>query len=99
MLWNYKRADLVLCLSNAAREYAIKVCRTKPEVAVVVRPGVTRRLDDAQPGDVRREFDVKPDEKIVLSVGRITKAKGVEDFGEVAKILSERGKNFKFFCI
>jgi len=97
VLWNYKRADLVLCLSNAAREYAIKVCRTKPEVAVVVRPGVTRRLDDAQPGDVRREFDVKPDEKIVLSVGRITKAKGVEDFGEVAKILSERGKNFKFF--
>ena len=96
VLWNYKRADLVLCLSNAAREFAIKVCRTRPEVAVVVRPGVTRRLDDARPGDVRREFGVKPDEKIVLSVGRITKAKGVEDVGEVAKILSERGKNFKF---
>ncbi|MEC9293736.1 MAG: glycosyltransferase family 4 protein [Chloroflexota bacterium] len=97
VLWNYKRADLVLCLSNAAREFAIKVCRTRSELAVVVRPGVTRRLDDAKPGDVRREFGVKPDEKIVLSVGRITKSKGVEDVGEIAKILSERGKNIKFF--
>jgi len=96
VLWNYKRADLVLCLSEAARKFAIYVCRTKPEVAVVVRPGVTRRMDDAKLGQIRREFGIKSDEKIILSVGRITKAKGVEDVGEVAKILSERGKNFRF---
>lgn len=96
VLWNYKRADLVMCLSHAAREYAIKGCRTRPEVAVVVRPGVTRRLGDAKPGEIRREFGIKSDEKIVLSVGRITKEKGVEDVGAVAKILSERGNNFKF---
>ena len=96
VLWNYKRADLVMCLSHAARKYAIEVCRAKPEAAVVVRPGVTRRLGDSKPGEIRAEFDIKPDEKIVLAVGRITKAKGVEDVGAVAKILSERGKNFKF---
>ena len=96
VLWNYKRADLVLCLSKAARKFAIEVCRTRPEVAVVVRPGVTRRLGDANPGVIRSEFGISPDSKIVLAVGRITKAKGVEDVGEVAKILSEKGKDFKF---
>ena len=96
VLWNYKRADLVLCLSKAARKYAIEGCRTRPEVAVAVRPGVPRRLGDSNPGEIRREFGIDPDEKIVLSVGRITKEKGVEDVGVVAKILSERGKNFKF---
>ena len=85
-----------MCLSDAARKYAIEVCGAKPEVSVVVRPGVTRRSGDSKLGEIRTEFGIKPHEKIVLSVGRITKAKGVEDFGAVAKILSERGKNFKF---
>jgi len=96
VLWNYKRADLVLCLSKAARKFAIDVCRTEPDAAFVVRPGVSRRLSDAVPGKIRREFGIGPDEQIVLSVGRITKAKGVEDVGKVARILSERGKNFRF---
>tara|TARA_B100000686_G_scaffold349701_1_gene443704 strand:+ start:369 stop:1586 length:1218 start_codon:yes stop_codon:yes gene_type:complete len=96
VLWNYKRADLVLCLSKTARKFAIEVCRTRPEVAVVVRPGVTRRLGDANPGAIRNEFGISSDSKIVLAVGRITKEKGVEDVGEVAKILAEKGKNFKF---
>ena len=96
VLGNYKRADLVLSVSDAARKCSIVRFRIKPEVAFTVRPGIQRRSDEAKPGQIRREFNIKPDEKIILSVGRITKEKGVEDFGDIAKILSDRGKKIKF---
>lgn len=93
---NYKRADLVLCIGDAAREAAIRTFHIKPERAVIVRPGITGRLGNSKRGEIRREFGIGADEKVVLSVGRITKAKGVEDVGVVASMLASRGKNYRF---
>ena len=45
---------------------------------MVVRPGIRGRLAESNPGELRRELNIGADEKVVLSVGRITKAKGVE---------------------
>ncbi len=96
---NYKRADLVICIGIAAREAAIRTFRIAPEKAVVVRPGVTGHLAGATKGELRTELGIGPDEKVVLAIGRITKAKGVEDVGAVAKILSDRGKRFRFIFV
>ena len=96
MRLNYKRADLVICIGDAAQEAAIKTFSIRPEKKVVVRPGIRGRLAESNPGELRRELNIGADEKVVLSVGRITKAKDVEDFGEVARVLSERGKKYRF---
>ncbi|MCH8230396.1 MAG: glycosyltransferase family 4 protein, partial [Chloroflexi bacterium] len=93
---NYKRADLVLCNGEAALEAAIRTFHIKPERAVIIRPGISGRMDSSERGQIRREFGISANEKVVLSVGRITKAKGVEDFGEVARTLSLTGKNYRF---
>ncbi|MCH7972154.1 MAG: glycosyltransferase family 4 protein, partial [Chloroflexi bacterium] len=93
---NYKRADLVLCIGDAAREAAIRTFHVRPERAVIVRPGIAGRLGDSKRGEIRREFGIGADEKVVLSVGRITKAKGVEDIGEVARALTLMGKKYRF---
>ena len=53
-------------------------------------------MKNAKIGQIRQEFGIGKDEKIILSVGRITKAKGVEDIGKVAKILFERGEKYRF---
>ena len=96
---NFNRADLVVCLSGAALETAIHTYGVNPDRAVAVYPAVTGRLADSKRGDVRREYGIGADEQVVLSVGRITKAKGVEDYGEVAKTLASRGKNYRFLFV
>ena len=99
MRLNYKRADLVICIGDAAQEAAIKTFSIRPEKTVVVRPGIRGRLAESNPGELRRELNIGADEKVVLSVGRITKAKGVEDFGEVARIINSRGKDYRFVFV
>ena len=96
---SYKRADLVLCVSEAAGEAAIRTFKVQPERTVVVRPGITGRAGNSKCGEIRREFGIGADEKVVLSVGRITKVKGVEDIGEVARTLALRGKNYRFLFL
>lgn len=93
---NHRRADLVVCLSGAARDTALITYGVEPERAVAVYPGVTGRKGESTQGEIRREFGIAEREQIVLSVGRITRAKGVEDFGEIARMMCERGKNYRF---
>jgi len=94
---NYKRADLVVCVGEAAHTASIRTFHIKPERAAIVRPGITSQRQNSAPGTIRREFEIGDDEKIVLSVGRITEAKGVEDFGKIARELTSRGEKFRFF--
>jgi len=96
VVWNFKRADLVICPSETARQEAIITFDVKPKKTVVVKHCVRSQLKTSKTGQIREEFGIDNNEKIILSVGRITKAKGVEDFGEVAKILSTRGKKYRF---
>ena len=91
---NYSSADLVVCLSDAARETALHTYGIEPERAKAVFPGVTGRIGESKPGEIRREFGVGNDEKLVLSIGRITKAKGIEDLGEIARMIHERGERY-----
>jgi len=96
VLQNYRRADLVVCIGSAAREAAIRTFQIEPERAIVVRPGIAGQQGGSKQGEIRREFGIGIDEKVVVSVGRITKEKGVEDTGEVARTLALRGKNYRF---
>ena len=96
---NYKRAEVVICLSDAARTAAIRTFSVKPERAKTVYPGVSSRIAESTKGSIRRELSISTNEKIVVSIGRVTKDKGVEDFCEMAKSLVESGKDYRFLFI
>ena len=93
---NYRSSDLVFSPGDAAREATIRTYGVKPERAMVMRVASPERVVDSERGLIKREFGIGESEKVILTVGRITKAKGVEDIGEVAKILASRGKNYRF---
>lgn len=96
---NYKRVEVAICLSDAARTAAIRTFNVEPDRAITVYPGVSSRVTESTKGSIRQEFGVDPNEKIVVSVGRITEAKGVEDFCELAKSLVKSGKDYRFLFI
>ena len=96
---NYKRSDLVICIGEAAREAALRSFHVAPEKAIVVRPGIEGREAKALQGEIRSELGIEPHEKVILSVGRITRAKGVEDLGNVARMLCERGRKYRFIFV
>jgi glycosyltransferase involved in cell wall biosynthesis len=96
VVWNFKHADLVICPSETARQAAIITFGVKSEKTVVIKLHVRSQLKTSKTGQIREEFGIGDNERIILSAGRITRAKGVEDFGEVAKILCTRGKKYKF---
>ena len=93
---NYKTADLVFSPGDAAGEATIRAYGVMPERAMIMRVGSPGRVAGSERGVIRQEFGIGESEKVILTVGRITKAKGVEDIGIVAKILASRGKNYRF---
>jgi len=93
---NYRTADLVFSPGDAAHEATLRTFGVKPERATVMRVASQGRVAGSERGVIRQEFGVGESEKVILTVGRITKAKGVEDIGEVAKILASRGRNYRF---
>jgi len=94
--FNYSKADLVTGLGNAHQQGSIKVFGIPEKRTAVVHPGIAPQIGKADAGSLRSEFAVSTDEKVILSVGRITKAKGVEEFGQIARILIERGLSYRF---
>ncbi|MCH7625019.1 MAG: hypothetical protein IIC83_03760 [Chloroflexi bacterium] len=83
------RKDRLPFLHRAA---SIQIFGIPESKTAVIHPGIAPQSHLSVPGSIRRELDVSDDVKIVLSVGRNTPAKGVEEFGEIARILIGRGK-------
>jgi len=94
--FNHDRADLVVTISNAQKLAAIARFGIPESKTLVVPPGVRRRSPKSERGLVRQELGIPTATKVILSIGRITRAKGVEEFGEIARLLAERGKSYRF---
>jgi glycosyltransferase involved in cell wall biosynthesis len=94
--FNHDKSDLVVTMSNAQNLAATVKFGIPESKTVVVPPGVTRQAQHTECGLVRRELGIPTSTKVILSVGRITPAKGVEEFGEIARLLAERGKSYRF---
>ena len=93
---NHTNADLVFSPGDAAREATIRTYGVKPERVRVMRVASPEQIPSSKRGVIRQEFGIGESEKVILTVGRITKAKGVEDIGEVSKILASRGRKYRF---
>jgi glycosyltransferase involved in cell wall biosynthesis len=96
VMYNYDRTDLVVNLSHAAQEMSEIVYGVPKSKNVVVPQGTQPVSPEADGRKIRSELNISDDTKLVISVGRITKAKGAEEFGEIAKHLSQKNDKVRF---
>ncbi len=94
-LFSFKKADLVVCAGEAAKNTAMITFGVKEEEISLNMYGAPQK-DISKIKDIKKDLGFNDEDKIIISVGRETKAKGVEDFCEVAKKLSDHNYKFLF---
>ena len=97
IVFNYRKADKIIAVSKAAKKTLIKKYVAQRDKIEIIYNGV-RDIRKKKNINLRKKFGIKKSDKVVLSVGRITKAKGVEDFCEVAKRFKDES-NIKFIFV
>lgn len=96
---NYEKASIVIAASKAAKKTLIKKYGVKKEKVKIIYNGVDDlKVLDIKSKKIRNKFNIGYSDKIILSVGRVSKPKGVEDFCEIAKSFRNK-KNIKFVFI
>jgi len=97
IVFNYKKADKIIAASKAAKKTLIEKYVVEKEKIEIIYNGVSD-IRKKKNLNLRNKFGIKKSDKVVLSVGRITKAKGVEDFCEIAKKFKDKS-NIKFIFV
>jgi len=97
IVFNYKKADKVIAVSKAAKKTLIEKYVAQREKIKIIYNGVSD-IRKNKNLNLRNKFGIKKSDKVILSVGRISKAKGVEDFCEIAKKFKDKS-NVKFIFV
>jgi len=94
-VFNYDLSDVVIAVSNASKYTAIKKFLVDRKKIRINRYGVEQH-NVSKVKTIFNEFNLSNDTKIILSAGRIIKDKGVEEYCEIAKKLSNKKIKFIF---
>lgn len=94
-----KRADEVVCVSEAVKEHFSKI--TKRKNVLVIYNGVdNKKFNNANKIDyLKKEFNISDNDVIVGMIGRINAWKGQNDFLNAAEIFLEKDKNTKALIV
>jgi len=93
-IYNFSNAKNVICPSIAAKNTATK-CFLVPESKIKINAYGLKKINPSEHINIKKELGFKQTDKIILSAGRVTRSKGVEDFCNVALSLKGR-KDYKF---
>lgn len=94
MVYSFSNAKNVVCPSIAAKNTVSK-CFLVPENKIKINKYGLKKINPNEYKDIKKELGFKRTDKIILSAGRETRSKGVEDFCNVALSLKGR-KDYKF---
>lgn len=100
MVWTYRRADRVIANSEFTRDELAKL-GVLPENIVLLYPGVD--LDRFRPGlrydDLTAGIGLAADEKLIVSVGRLSPRKGFDQVIRSLPLLMKRGLAARYVVI
>lgn len=100
MCFVYRHADTVIANSNFTRDELLKLGVKSKNIALI-SPGVD--IDRFQPGlesaDLRARIDVSPSQKLILSVGRLSRRKGFDQVIKSLPSLIEKGLDVHYAII
>ncbi|MFN7923330.1 MAG: glycosyltransferase [Bryobacteraceae bacterium] len=89
--WSFRRASAVISVSARLRDFALSL-GADPDTAFTVPNGIDSSLFRPENREaVRREFDIQPGEKIILTAGHLLENKGHHRVAEVLAKLRHRG--------
>ena len=94
MVFNFSKAKNIVCPSVAAKNTASKRFSV-PETKIKINKYGLKKINPYEYKDIKNELGFNSTDKIILSVGRETRSKGVEDFCNVALSLKKK-KDYKF---
>ncbi len=97
-VFNFSKADLVICPSIAAKNTAIIKFKI-PNTKIKINPYGIRKINCTKYKNLRKKLRFRENDKVILSAGRETKAKGIEDFCQIAIVLSKSEQSYKFIFL
>ena len=97
-IFNFNKANKVISVSDAAKNTAIKKFNVPKKKIYINRYGL-EKINVDNYNNIRKEYQIEESKFLIISVGRITKDKGVEDFCKVAKYFSKNNNNLAFMFI
>jgi len=96
-VFNFERANFVICGGEAASRTA-KLKYLVPSKKILINKYGINKINPTKYSDIKNFLGFKESDKLILSVAKETKPKGVEDFCKLAKKLSHRD-NYKFVFV
>jgi len=100
MCFALRHADTVIANSDNTREELLRM-GVSSELIVLINPGVdvARFRHDLPYVDLREKIGLAPDEKLILSVGRLSRRKGFDMIIRTLPLLSAQGLNVRYALI
>ncbi len=100
MVFTYRQADCVIANSDFTRNELLKL-GVKPNRIALISPGVD--LNRFRPGletsDLRTSLGLAEDQKLILSVGRLSRRKGFDQVIRCLPLLTDKGIDLKYAVI
>ena len=94
-VFNFNLAKKIIVHGKASKITAIKMFNVE-NGKIKINPYGVEKYDLKKITTIHQEFNLSKDVKIILSAGRIVKDKGVEEFCEIAKKLTNKKIKFIF---
>lgn len=98
-IFNFSKCDYVINVSNAAEQTAIGLYKVPKEKNSLIYYPVDILPSSTSRHDLRKQLSINEHDIVVISIGRITKAKGVESFGNQAVAMKAIRANIKFLFV
>jgi phosphatidylinositol alpha-1,6-mannosyltransferase len=100
MTWTYRHADLVIANSSYTRDQLVEL-GVPPSKIALLYPGVdVERFRPGQPhGDLDAAIGLAPGQRLIVSVGRLSRRKGFDQVIRALPILVRRGLDIRYVVI
>jgi len=100
MIWTYRHADLIIANSEFTRDELINLGVAPSKIALLY-PGVdVERFRPGQPhGDLDAAIGLAPGQRLIVSVGRLSRRKGFDQVIRALPLLVRRGLDVRYVVI
>ncbi len=89
-----KKSDVLIAVGEVVRDDLLSARIGHPEQYQIVPPGLVFNSSKSK-AEARAELDLKPEDKVISFIGRITKIKRVDRFLDVVELLQKSETNLK----
>ena len=88
--WSLKKCHKIFTISNSSCELISDFYNIDKKRFVIIPPGLDYSVLNSNPEDIRKKYNLKDEDFIVLSVGRLIKRKGFADLIKAISLISDQ---------